>query len=420
MRLKKRMTVSASVMGLLFCLVTPTTAQTRLPNQWQSLPPDQITAIVTDQLRGDKSTDANLARKRVIDHLVQQAQSKRSLQGKAQQLPHLIRLAADMPPDQQQWLRGTIFQALDADAVFKPGQLNKDFYYAKRLVAALKTLKADTQLIQNKDPVGQMILTQQDTLPPKFTLTDTTSGSFHGYTESYRRYHRHPAVAQCDAETIQWLRNKLAASSDVHPTAVIILSWRYRDDGPLALADWRAFLDSQITRSGLTGNQRAGWLLARAYFEEVDGPSITPLEGQAWVEQALVIAGSPTIRLDCLRWLALGHAARNHFQDARDVLAKHQTQFAATGAGTLLTNWRRQINAAERGQAKIQVIADARGEMQLTRARLEYLQERLDKARRQGEPMADIQKMEAVVTRLVSRKRELRDGIRNRSARQAP
>jgi len=415
-----RMIVSAYVVGLLFFLASPVSAQTLLPDQWQTLPPEKIAAIVTDELRGGNSTEANQARKQAIDHLVQLAQAEPGIASHANHLPHMIRIAQDLPTDQQAWLSDTILQSLESDAVFKPDRLNKDFYYAKRLADTLKTLKADPQLVRDQNPVGQMILAQQDTLPPKFTLTDTTSGSFHGYAESYRRYHRHPAVAQCNAETIQWLRDKLAASPDVHPVAAMILSWRYRDDGQQATAEWRTFLDNQVIRTDLTGDQLAGWLLARAYLEEVDGTTILPLQGQAWIEKALVVADSQEVQLDCLRWLALGHASRDRFDEAKSVLTDHETRFAKRKAGQVFARWRQQIAAAQRGNAKIRDLAGQRAELQVVQAKLKIVQQRLDNEIKHNRDAAKIESLHTAADGLKLREQEIGDAVRGQNKPKQP
>jgi len=204
-----RIYVAICLLGLIFFAAGPASAQKqssdhrssghrssdqRPTDQWRHLSLDEIAVVVDDRLRGDNSNNKIRDRRAMTRRLVKIARDESDIKARSQYFPYLIRIIPYMNSAQRRWLRSQIFKAIEANILFHHDRSSKDFYYAMRLTAALEALDVDQSKIQELSLIGNVILAQQDKLPPQMTLTDAISGQTHGYMQCYRRYHRYPAV----------------------------------------------------------------------------------------------------------------------------------------------------------------------------------------------------------------------------------
>jgi len=189
----------------------------------------------------------------------------------------------------------------------------------------------------------------------------------------------------------------------------MILTWRYRDDGSEAVADWLAFLDDQATRSDLTGDQLAGWLLVRAYAEEATGPIAHPLRGKQWIERAMLIGDTLELQLDCQTWLIQGYAARGEFNRARAVLSSIEETYISAGKQYVYIDLHKQIDAAQHGAERMLAISNIQLDLRSVRAKIQDTQATIDKADKDRGAGPDIDRFRRYLAHLTKRENELKE-----------
>jgi len=119
--------------------------------------------------------------------------------------------------------------------------------------------------------------------------------------------------------------------------------WNAKQIGP-----WIDTLQAHAANKQLSGDQRSGWVLARAPAEEIRRSRPDRfrrvlqryLAGQPWLQEATLTAQSETARLDAyLQWAARCGAAQN-LPAARHVLDTAEKRCTSTASGATLTAWR--------------------------------------------------------------------------------
>lgn len=108
--------------------------------------------------------------------------------------------------------------------------------------------------------------------------------------------------------------------------------------------NWRAYLDNRIADKSITGDQKAGWLIARACFEIEGTQEPTPMVGKAWMEQALTQSASEPMKLKCLEWLAMAYAKSLQDVQAKSLVNSLAGQFKEASSISMLADLRSRID----------------------------------------------------------------------------
>jgi len=174
-------------------------------------------------------------------------------------------------------------------------------------------------------------------------------------------------------ETQQVVRDELLDAQGT-PRLVIakILAWVHRNAGNLET--WRDLLDTKIAASD--GDTKARWLQARAYAEALVSEKPDRLAGKTWLEEALSVAESPSLRLEAVRDLVLACAAADRYDDGLACLKTVAGQFTGEAAETL------EALGEEVRQRKTAWIEE---ELATTRWRAEYLEGEAMQAAQKGD-----------------------------------
>lgn len=168
-----------------------------------------------------------------------------------------------------------------------------------------------------------------------------------------------------------------------------ILGYAHFEAGELSA--WISELDKRLADKALVGDARAGWLLARAQADELQGlvpqwrrsefaVDLRYLAGRGWIETALLEAKSESIRWRAYQELIAGLAfqapAVSQVRALLDAAAQRCPQSQAAIAA-----WRSQLMAVE----TIHLQARERQEAESQKAYLGILQRRHARAQQQGD-----------------------------------
>lgn len=146
-------------------------------------------------------------------------------------------------------------------------------------------------------------------------------------------------------------------------------------------AQWCAFLDAKLSEETLRGDPKVGWLVMRAYAEELrDKGEPVPMAGREWLEEALAAAESEPVRLRVLGELAARLAAWGKAQELDSLLESLSGQFESEEARASFTRWRDEASQIEEHYAA-QERAQKEGAFA---AYVEELERRLESARASG------------------------------------
>jgi len=166
-----------------------------------------------------------------------------------------------------------------------------------------------------------------------------------------------------------------------------VLAWVYRDAGKLD--EWRSLLDGRIADEAVGGDARARWLLARAYVESIAEAFIPyrrlALSGKEWLDQAVVAAESPALRLEAVAELARGYAAQGMHNEGLALLASLKDQFEKTEAAEDCKLLLAEIEADQPQYVARMAQHQADHDRRIAEARRKELGRRLARARTRGD-----------------------------------
>lgn len=120
--------------------------------------------------------------------------------------------------------------------------------------------------------------------------------------------------------------------------------------------DWIKTLDDQLKNDKRTGDQRASWLMARAWAEQLRHAGATGryrpvhffLAGQAWLEEACLTAQSEPARLRAYKELAVRLAGEEQFDAAKAQLDKAGNRCSSPDSAAKLAAWRHEIDGVSK------------------------------------------------------------------------
>jgi len=131
------------------------------------------------------------------------------------------------------------------------------------------------------------------------------------------------------------------------------LAWVHRNAGDLET--WRGFLDEQIAKPDIEPDTKACWLVAKAYAEALVSEEPDRLAGKTWLQAALGVAASPSLRLEAVRDLVLAYADANRYDQGLSFLETVAPQISSDAVDALRQQVRRMQKAyleAERAKAR--------------------------------------------------------------------
>lgn len=150
------------------------------------------------------------------------------------------------------------------------------------------------------------------------------------------------------------------------------------------IGDWIGQLDGQLDNSELTGDRRAGWLLARAQAEEIRyGRPDRHVEskehifaGRQWLEEATLVAQTEPVKLRANKELLARLATYQVASKAGDFLDGVEQRFTTDASAAVLAEWRTELQEVA---AEHQRRQDERREI-ARRGYLDSLSHRLQRA----------------------------------------
>ena len=183
-----------------------------------------------------------------------------------------------------------------------------------------------------------------------------------------------------------------------------ILSWSYAYSH--RMPEWSSFLGKEAANSN--GDNRALWLLARAYAESIPirpfaakaKPSV--LSGKTsrkLIDEALVAAASPACRLRVIRELTESMAVAGMHREAIGVVDSLAEQFAGTDAASELASLRESLASYEAREASHRLIDNRKYLKRVRSIQVSVLRGRLDEATKRGDRQA-VEQYEQALRRL--------------------
>ena len=144
----------------------------------------------------------------------------------------------------------------------------------------------------------------------------------------------------------------------------------------------REFLDKSLQNEELTGDQRATWLFARAYAEEVSIANLArPGRGMPFLQQALAAAESNGYRFWAMQEIVTRLITVDRCHQAASLIKSMQGQFTDKAQQDLMTSWLKLCETMPAHYA--QVRRDAENEA--TMAYIAELQNRIKQAQDSGD-----------------------------------
>ncbi len=188
-----------------------------------------------------------------------------------------------------------------------------------------------------------------------------------------------PAIAapKLDGPMRDLLRQRLIdPSGAVQGSAAVLLTWYYREHA--GMEQWMRLLEEHLADAQITGDRKAGWLLARGYAQAAADAEFDLLSGEQWIKQALAEAQSEPVRLECVETLFRGYLYVGSFDRAISLLDSVEDQFTLPASRQLLAGWRQLIPQAEEDLRQLRLAAEEAAHQ----AHLKILRERLDTAQK--------------------------------------
>jgi hypothetical protein len=125
---------------------------------------------------------------------------------------------------------------------------------------------------------------------------------------------------------------KATGEANLRQDVLQVLSSSYRQTGRHKA--WHRHLDRMIADEGLSDDQRAQWMIAKAYSLGLtdDTHRPTPLAGLALLHEAMELAETDDTRLACLRQIVLGYLGYFKFDGARSEISRWREDFSQPGS----------------------------------------------------------------------------------------
>ena len=150
------------------------------------------------------------------------------------------------------------------------------------------------------------------------------------------------------------------------------------------LGKWKGELEARMNDAARSAEERAAWMLVRAYAEEINLDPPQPLAGKQWLDEAMLASQGLPIRVTIARYTADRLVAAEHHDLAVDLLREVADRGNAEAKGVL----EKDIAAVE-AMAKAANERDERVAAQTRaiqrEAKREYLERRLKAAEASGE-----------------------------------
>lgn len=162
---------------------------------------------------------------------------------------------------------------------------------------------------------------------------------------------------------------------------------------------WQALLTRKIQDPSLSGDQKAHWLMAQAFFDEefiAWAPELhwrnPPPFGAAmpWAQKALQSAQSSTMQVACLDFLVRRYAGFGNFAAAKAVIADTMKRLTDPAAQNQLAAWLPAISDAEQKQQQLDAAYAKATEIQQLQGEYDFIQRRINEAKKMGKSQEDI------------------------------
>jgi hypothetical protein len=177
------------------------------------------------------------------------------------------------------------------------------------------------------------------------------------------------------------------------------LTWSHMrsHEGPV----WRGYLDEQLASQSLSRDQRASWLLARAFDEAAYlGPEdFQAIQGRPYMEQALAAAETEPVRLACVTALCVALADSGQHEEARSLLESVSGQFVAAEALAAVGELRTTLDTLAESQTSQTTLereqkAQEALEANLLQGQLEHYQILVREAEQAGRGPSEVQSLQ--------------------------
>jgi hypothetical protein len=168
---------------------------------------------------------------------------------------------------------------------------------------------------------------------------------------------------------------------------------------------WQEYVDDRLADGSLGPDERAKWLLARSYVEELkaDPPAIGPLAGKVYLDRAFASADSEPVRLECLRWIVGRYCAIDQWDQAQALLTSCKGQFTNRESLDLIDQWSKELTeVAEKGRKRVALQAQQAQQggtvsASQLQAQLDFLKKQLDELHTRHASADDVARLEAII-----------------------
>lgn len=181
------------------------------------------------------------------------------------------------------------------------------------------------------------------------------------------------------------------------PTSAKLLAYMAGASGQIG--PWNTELDTQLARTGLSGDVRSLLSLAKASALEVQHSDPGPLDGVTLAQQALALAQSPKLQVVAAEWIARRQAIAGDYSGAQTTIQNATNQTSDATANQLLSLLSQQVTGKqtkETAAATRAAIAAQSGALRL-QGQLSFLQSQLARAQAENQPSQQIQALQNLV-----------------------
>ena len=216
----------------------------------------------------------------------------------------------------------------------------------------------------------------------------------------FAEYQRVGRMIRSDA-AIERLEAVLQAPSGlVRQDMAKLLAWAYSESE--RLDGWKAQLAERGGEESRSSDERATWLLARAYAAHVLPADAERMPGESWAQQALAIAEAEPVRLAALEWLVYERERFHDYPNARALVQSIAHQFVDPALSQRIAALDTRLQQAAYQDLSRQETYQLAAKLRRDQGMLRSLEHRLERYQAEGRSQEDIASIEAMIAQLLT------------------
>jgi len=179
-----------------------------------------------------------------------------------------------------------------------------------------------------------------------------------------------------------------------------LLAWAYSESE--RLDPWKAQLAERGAEGARSADERATWLLARAYAAHVLPADAERMPGESWAQRALTIADAEPVRLAALEWLVYERERFYDYPNARALVQSIVHQFEDPALSQRIAALDTRLEQAAYQDLSRQETYQLAAKLRRQQGMLRSLERRLEQYKSQGRSQEDIASIETMIAQLLT------------------